>query len=142
MRVKVENLLPGMALDLEYADPDHDHVHFQHMLADVAFAARETPDCILVGIEDVDWFGFPPGHKVKVKRFDRAVYAELKTAVESGIGQLGWRPPTKKSASARRQQQRPQLRRETLTSSLVRERHDNEGSSQAVRSRQWPPACW
>lgn len=65
--VEVRDLHPGDLIDLEgdeYADPDRSRCAFQFEYAEVAEVIVETVDCIAVGIEGVDLFGFPPDHRV------------------------------------------------------------------------------
>jgi hypothetical protein len=81
--VKVEDLKPGMAVDLEndqYADAfghrgyerdpedglgETDHMAFESELARVFEVTEETPDCIVVEF-DLTTCGFPPEHVVQV----------------------------------------------------------------------------
>lgn len=70
---RVDALKPGDMIDLEadpYADPDHDKPEFEFEYATVAAIEREAPDCVLVWIEGVDAFGFPPDHRVKLVGYD------------------------------------------------------------------------
>lgn len=63
------DLRPGDMVDLEgdiIADPTRNRVTFNMEFQTVASVERETPNCVAVGIEGVDVFGFPPGHLVRV----------------------------------------------------------------------------
>ena len=64
---RVIDLNPGDIIDLagdRYADPTGASTYFECEYAMVSFVRSETPDCIVVGIDGVDWFGFPPDHEV------------------------------------------------------------------------------
>jgi hypothetical protein len=65
---RVSELRLGDMIDLEgdrYADPDSANPAFECEYAVVDYIERETSDCILIGIEGGDNFGFPPDHLVK-----------------------------------------------------------------------------
>lgn len=71
LTLRVEELQEGDLVDLEgdqYADPKRAHIAFEFELQEVASIERETPDCIAVAFEAFDIVGFPPGHRVKVRR--------------------------------------------------------------------------
>lgn len=71
MMVSAINARSGMLVDLEgdkYADPNHDNRFFQDELQYVAFSRVETPLCVVIGFEGWDWCGFPPDHRLNVKR--------------------------------------------------------------------------
>ena len=64
----VRDLKPGDMIDLErdlIADPNGDKVEFQSEYAIVGEIVEETPACIVVYIDGVDAFGFPPDHMVR-----------------------------------------------------------------------------
>ncbi len=98
MKIAVEHLLVGMSVDLEgdpFADDDPEsletskHIMFECELQPVAFSLRETLDCQLVGFDGWDWCGFPVGHKVNVKRFDRETYDACKDEVAEFVATYG-----------------------------------------------------
>lgn len=66
--IKVEDLEPGMMVDLEkdpYADPLGDDVGFPYEFATVESVEQETADVILVYF-DTSTVGFPKGHRLYV----------------------------------------------------------------------------
>jgi hypothetical protein len=65
----VSDLREGDLVDLEgdpFADPRRDRIAFATEYQTVEAVVRETARCVAVYILDVDCFGFPPGHHVRV----------------------------------------------------------------------------
>ena len=68
-----KDLRAGDLLDLAgdtIADPESASVSFACELAIVATIERETPECVLIYIESVGAFGFPPAHEITVVGHD------------------------------------------------------------------------
>ena len=65
----VKYLKPGDVLDLQYdivADPHGNVIYFEFEYVTIDDIDRETDACVAVCIANVDTFGFPPDHLVKV----------------------------------------------------------------------------
>jgi hypothetical protein len=66
-------LVEGDRVDLEkhpFADPNHDHPYFEFEFVEVAGADLETPGCLRVDFEGSPSAGFPPEHKIPVRKTD------------------------------------------------------------------------
>lgn len=71
-------LCVGDVVDLEndpYGDPrdaNGEHVNpiIEFEYATVNFIERETPDCVVLGFEGIDRFGFPPDHALPFVHHD------------------------------------------------------------------------
>ena len=65
----VKDLKPGDVLDLQYdtvADPHGNAIDFEFDYVTIDDIDRGDPERITLSIADVDTFGFPPDHVVKV----------------------------------------------------------------------------
>jgi LmbE family N-acetylglucosaminyl deacetylase len=72
--VRVADLTPGSVIDLagdRYADADSTNTTFQFELVVVDTVAIETPETIVVTLEQDGSFGFPPDHRVPRYWIDR-----------------------------------------------------------------------
>jgi len=70
MKIKVKDLKPGDAVDLEgdpYADPNHDHIEYECEFQAVAEVVQETPECTVVYFDNCAC-GFPTNHELTVDR--------------------------------------------------------------------------
>ena len=68
--LRADQVKVGDYVDLEgdpIADPNHDNVAFEFEWQEVASIERETSDCIVIGLEGLGVFGFPPNHPIKVR---------------------------------------------------------------------------
>lgn len=73
MFVPVEQVKAGDLIELtgdKYADPDYPNGEYLNAMQEFGVALhdayRETPECTTLHIEDIDLFGFPTGHLIRV----------------------------------------------------------------------------
>lgn len=67
--MRVDELKPGMALDLEgdrFADPKSENTLLAYEYAPIEHIHPETPECIVI-YGDANNCAFPPDHQVKVR---------------------------------------------------------------------------
>ena len=81
MFVPVEQVRAGDLVELagdEYADVDGGYTNaFMEFGVVLHDAYRETPECTTLHIEDIDLFGFPTGHLIRVMGRAEGVEHEL-----------------------------------------------------------------
>lgn len=71
--IKAKHVEPGMLIDLEgdvYADPEGNEFAalYESELVEVVSVERETPECVVIGIEGgPGLIGFPPEHEITLK---------------------------------------------------------------------------
>lgn len=79
--IKAKDVEPGMLLDLAgdtYADPDGNEFAalYETELIEVSSVERETPDCVVIGIEGgPGLIGFPPEHPINLEGHGEVFYA-------------------------------------------------------------------
>lgn len=86
MRFRLDRLPPGAVVDLEgdyYADPAGDHPTYPYELVPVEAIVRETEECWALHTSD-GVIGYPPDHRIKVRRIDREAREVAERLPEGG----------------------------------------------------------